>query len=64
MLQRLSDYFSYWKLKVLLGLEINEKVSKTHTPHMMMNRDRNQQEELELDFSKWHKEIEADEVAR
>ncbi len=62
MLQRMSDYFSYWKLKVLLGLEINEKVNAQ--AHVMMNRDRNQQEELELDFSKWHKEIEADEVAR
>ena len=68
MLQRLSDYFTCWKLKVLLGQEINNYGSPSQRQYAEnAHRDadsRNQEEELQLDFSTWHKEIEADEIAR
>lgn len=75
VLQRLSEYFTCWKLKVLLG----QSFPATQAGESGINREggkkwpqkppcieefSNDNDELQLDFSTWHKEIQADELER
>jgi hypothetical protein len=57
VLQRLSDYFTCWKLKVLLGQQSENKKLLRRRPL----EDLDQSAELQLDFTTWRKEIQADE---
>ena len=50
VLERLSDYFTCWKLKVLLGQRMpNEDETSIHRA--------SEEDELQLDFSVWRREI-------
>ena len=50
ILERLSDYFTCWKLKVLLGQSMpNEDETSVHRA--------SEEDELQLDFSVWRREI-------
>ena len=66
-MQRLSDYFTCWKLKVLLGQTIQDASSPSNgSPVFSPNKGclLDDGEELQLDFSTWRREITANEQAR